>query len=418
MGPLVIVIAATGAIYVFKDELETVLYRDLIFEEAGNWRQADAQAVNKMTTRVLSDFPGYRLYGLELESGTDRAPALGLINPTAEPRFRRVFVSSDFEGLRGELTQPNFFSVVLALHRNLVTGTPGRIFVELATCWLIVSSVMGIYLWWPKNWSSLKGVLIPRWKAKAYIVTRDLHSIVGIVLCAFLLLVAATGLIYTRVWGTLFSGIGVASGQYDPIVNPPKLLEPMGLELQDLPTQGRLAAQGMLLAQRLEPRFTRVSVVLPESDVSTIAIEAGPGYGPYISYAAYHDPGDGALVASRTIWETPPMVVWLLWNYPLHVGSFGGVITKWLWLVLAIAAVGLPISGYAMMWIRVRRGKPLLPRADRLAPGRIRWAFIASAVIFPMVGISLLLVLVGMAARWIFLRRRQSRASTVEMLTT
>jgi uncharacterized iron-regulated membrane protein len=112
------------------------------------------------------------------------------------------------------------------------------------------------------------------------------------------------------------------------------------------------------------------------------------------------------------------MVVWLLWNYPLHVGSFGGVITKWLWLVLAIAAVGLPISGYAMMWIRVRRGKPLLPRADRLAPGWIRWAFIASAVIFPMVGISLLLVLVGMGARWIFLRRRQSRASTVEMLTT
>lgn len=91
------------------------------------------------------------------------------------------------------------------------------------------------------------------------------------------------------------------------------------------------------------------------------------------------------------------LVVWLLWNYPLHVGSFGGAITKWLWLGLAIAAVGLPISGYAMMWIRIRGGKPLLPRADRLALGWIRWGLVFSSILFPTMGVSLLIVLLGLA---------------------
>lgn len=216
LGPLIIIIAGTGAIYVFKDELEQVLYPELISESDKDWRSANPLDVAQVVTSVLRENPSYRLHSLELEYGTGQAPALGLISEIAEPRFRRIFVTGDFQTVKGELARPNFFSVVLDLHRNLVIGTPGRVLMELAACWLIVSSFLGIYLWWPKNWRSLAG--------------------------------------------------------------------------------------------------------------------------PFVSYAAYHHPTQGSLIQARTIWETPPMVVWLLWNYPLHVGSFGGAITSWLWLGLAIRA--------------------------------------------------------------------------------
>jgi uncharacterized iron-regulated membrane protein len=397
LGPLVILVAATGAVYVFKDELETVLYRSLINDPETNWRSADPKDVAKTVAAVLEENPEYRLYGIELETGTSRAPALGLISRSAEPGFRRLYVTSDFRTVRGELTRPNFFSVVLDLHRNLVIGTPGRIFVELATCWLIVSSVMGIYLWWPKNWKKLGGVFIPRLRAKAYVLLRDLHGIVGIAICLFLVLVAVTGLLYSFTWGSAYKAIGAVSGQFEPILNPPGLSEPMDLDPALRSNQAEFAAKGFAMAQSLEKRWKLISVVLPEGKQNSLTIEAGTGYGPYISYAAYHHPIDLSVVATQTVWDTPPMIVWMLWNYPLHVGSFGGSITKWLWLLLSIAAVGLPISGYALMWMRVRSGKPLLPRADRLAPGWIRWGFIASGLLLPMVGISLLLVVLGLS---------------------
>lgn len=402
LGPFVILLAATGAIYVFKDEIELRMYSPVQRTSGSDWKDADPADVEKTVLHVLNDAPEYRLYGLYLETDTGRAPSVAVISQTAKPGFRRVYVSSDFQSVRGEIPDRNFFSIVLDLHRNLIAGTPGRILVELATSWLIVSSLIGLKLWWPRNWRSMAGVFIPRLRAKPYVVTRDLHSIVGVWLCAFLVLVGGTGLLYSYFWGQAFNAIGYASGQYDVFLHHPQHDDDtLDIDLNDPNVQAKIATVGWSAARNLEPRYKLISVEVPEpnDEKGTVEILAGTGTGPYVSYASYHHPLSGETISTRTVGQSPPMLIWLLWNYPLHVGSFGGLFTKWLWLFLAVLAIALPITGYAMVWIRFKNGKPLLPRTTELAPGWLRWALIATGVFLPTVGISLLLVTLGVFVR-------------------
>ena len=43
------------------------------------------------------------------------------------------------------------------------------------------------------------------------------------------------------------------------------------------------------------------------------------------------------------------------WVYGVHVGSFGGMITRILWFLAALLGAALPLTGYYLWWKRIRR---------------------------------------------------------------
>lgn len=43
------------------------------------------------------------------------------------------------------------------------------------------------------------------------------------------------------------------------------------------------------------------------------------------------------------------------WVYGVHVGSFGGMVTRVLWFLAALLGATLPLTGYYLWWKRVRR---------------------------------------------------------------
>ena len=43
------------------------------------------------------------------------------------------------------------------------------------------------------------------------------------------------------------------------------------------------------------------------------------------------------------------------WVYGVHVGSFGGMITRILWFLAALLGATLPLTGYYLWWKRIRR---------------------------------------------------------------
>ena len=62
-----------------------------------------------------------------------------------------------------------------------------------------------------------------------YIALRDLHSVCGVYAWAIALVIVATGLVYTYVWGGGFNYAAVRSGTYEIFANPPESISPAEL---------------------------------------------------------------------------------------------------------------------------------------------------------------------------------------------
>lgn len=207
VAPALIVVAATGGLYVFKDELEAVIYPGVTYVEPA----AERTSYERQLAAARAAVPAANRVNL-LQVFINPKRATGMVF-----RERAQFVYTDpYRGhYLGAIEMAGFFDSVLKLHRTLFLGTTGRIVVELTTCWTIVLAVTGIYLWWPRKANQMWGVWLPRLRQKTYVLPRDLHVVGGIYVAIVAIVISLTGLIYTCVWGRGFQYAGQKTDAYD-----------------------------------------------------------------------------------------------------------------------------------------------------------------------------------------------------------
>ncbi|MEM1062151.1 MAG: PepSY domain-containing protein, partial [Planctomycetota bacterium] len=272
------------------------------------------------------------------------------------------------------------------------------------TGWTLLSVVMGLVLWWPKTWKTVRGVLWLRWDGKRYVVWRDVHAVAGAAAAAVVLISTGTGLLYTLIWGSAYHGVAFATGQYDLLLDPPKSVATASETLAEIGPDEALAA-----AVAGGPVPARISLNLPSADDDSFAVESGGHFGPSLTSITYIDRYDGSVILRAALADAGPLAQWTQWNYPLHVGSIGGTATKVIWAVAVFVVACLPITGIAMYLIRRKPGKSALPRRIAFPGGRAATAaVVAVGCLLPAVGVSLLTV-----ALIDFCRRRLSRSGRV-----
>ena len=208
IAPALIVVAATGALYIFKDELEAVLHPGVTYVEPAAERATYEQQLAAARAAVP---PTYRIGLMQVFTNPKRATSLAM----AGEKFQYGYVDPYRGHYLGSIEKGGFFDIVLKLHRKLFLGTTGRIVVELTTCWSIVLAATGIYLWWPHKANQVWGVWLPRLRGKPYVVLRDLHSVGGIYVAVVAIVISLTGLIYTYVWGSGFQYAAQKTEAYD-----------------------------------------------------------------------------------------------------------------------------------------------------------------------------------------------------------
>src|SRR5690606_28105529 len=99
----------------------------------------------------------------------------------------------------------------------------GRIVVETATCWGIVSMLSGSYLWWPRRKERVWGVWLPRVSGGMRTVRRDWHTVPVMHLSFAVLAIMLTGLLFTTVWGSVYHLSNALTGGYpDFYLSPPQ----------------------------------------------------------------------------------------------------------------------------------------------------------------------------------------------------
>ena len=131
-------------LYIFKDELEAVLYPGVTYVEPAAQRVSYEQQLAAARAAVP---PNYRIGLMQVFTNPKRATTLAM----SGDKFQYGYVDPYRGRYLGSIAQGGFFDIVLKLHRTLFLGNTGRIVVELTTCWAIVLAATGIYLWWPRS---------------------------------------------------------------------------------------------------------------------------------------------------------------------------------------------------------------------------------------------------------------------------
>src|SRR5262249_25431987 len=107
----VIVVAATGALYIFKDELEGVLHPGVLYVEPAAERAPYEQQLAAARAAVP---PTYSIVLMQVFTDPRRATGLAM----AGEKFQMVYVDPYRGHYLGSVAKGGFSDIVLTLHRN------------------------------------------------------------------------------------------------------------------------------------------------------------------------------------------------------------------------------------------------------------------------------------------------------------
>jgi uncharacterized iron-regulated membrane protein len=210
--PLVLLLATTGAIYLFKPQLDR--WEERAFS---NLSTHGAVSPNAQLAAVMDAYPGAQFHGYRLPAREGDAAVIhvGFADGRA---MRDVYVSPQGKVLGSFDPESRISATVSRIHGSLLIGRVGDWIVELAACWAIVMILTGLYMWWPRG-QGLRGVVWPRIGKGKRIFLRDLHAVTGFWVSGLALVLLTTGLPWASVWGDAFrlarAELGLVQGAQD-----------------------------------------------------------------------------------------------------------------------------------------------------------------------------------------------------------
>ena len=416
VAPVMILLALTGIIYLFKPQLDPLLYDHLLnVTPAHHSLSADEQL-----SRVQASYPQGHI-----------SQYLPPVNPERSGQFvinhggreLNVFINPYTGQVLGEQdAKLNLQAVARALHGELMIGTLGDRLVELAAGWGVVLMVSGLYLWWPRG-QSAAGILWPRLNRRGRLLWRDFHAVTGFWGAALLLFMLISGMTWTGFWGKqyadLWNRFPVAMWNDVPksdiearsLNNAARQTVPWAMENTPMPVSGAHAehmahaahasgpaAPGIRLqdvvdtatARQVEPGY---SITLPTtaSGVFTIAVFADD---PRNDATLHVDQYTGAVLADVRWQHYGNVARATEMSVMLHEGKLFGSLNQIAILLVCLMILLSSVSGLVIWWKRRPQGGLGVPALRHDLP---TWKtgvviMLALAIAFPLVGASLIVV--------------------------
>ena len=385
-GLLLSVVTLSGGASLFRPELD----RLVAAAPTGATGRADLDAV---AAALKQRYPEARLGGLlaagardewTLRSGGDRAP---------DARSWKVWTDAASGAWLGDTWDSALAATtawIARFHHDLWWKAWGGVLVGSAGLALLVFVATGIWLWFPLR-GRLAAAFRVRWSKGSFLLSYDLHRLLGMVGIPVFLLVGTTGAMFEFRW--LRSGVHRALGgtEADAPANlrpqPPRADAPArdaaktpasaGESIKPARGPGGGAARSWVkaiaAAEGAVPGGRAMLVMPPRGGEGAWRVVLDyPGNisprGGVIATVAGGEGGDAvsALQDPRTM----SLGGWVLnQEWGLHMGAFGGLATRVLWVVVALFPPLLSLSGFLIWWLRRRqRTAPVRATGDLLVP--------------------------------------------------
>ena len=196
--PFILWLSCTGAIYLFRPQIEHWLDRPYDHLHVHGERSSPEQ----IALAAVAAVPHSSVHFYELPPSSDAAVRVVVGVGTQEYRVYVHPVTRTILYVVNEDKRP--MTLLAHLHGQLLAGRWGSYLVELAASWAIVLLLTGLYLWWPRQTKKLAGVLWIRLGKGQRVFWRDLHAVTGVWISAFALFLILTGLPWANGWGSYF----------------------------------------------------------------------------------------------------------------------------------------------------------------------------------------------------------------------
>ncbi|EZH74261.1 peptidase [Aquimarina atlantica] len=378
--PFIILLSITGGLYLFKADYEASKHKDIkevVVQGAPislqqQWEIANKNAIKKPNTMILTSAANQ---ATEFISGRFGGKSSLYVNPYSG-------------AVSGEIiTRDTTMFKIRKLHGELLSGKFGTKIVELIASWMMVLILTGLYVWWPDRGRKIKGVFIPRMNEGKRTFYRDIHAITGFWISGLLLLILAGGFPWTDVVGENFK-------QLQKITNTGYPATWKGHQLQskdkgDALTLDQMAAK----AEDLQLPGT-VMIHFPKGPKSVFSVSNVNPSDLNTQKKIHFDQYSGQQILSNNWDDVGILMRGRMWVMAFHQGEFGAW-SWWLMLLTAIALTIMSISALVSYVMRKRKGNwgiPKVPVTFKIGYG-IMVSIVILAIVFPLFGISLLLII-------------------------
>ena len=370
-GILITLICFSGAALVFEKEVMELCHRELYFVKKV---EAAPLPMEQLMTKVAATLPdSVSVTGVNISSDPERAYQVTL----SKPRRASMYVDQYTGEITGKYERAPFFNFMFRMHRWLLDSMKqdggifwGKMIVGTSTLMFVFVLISGVVVWWPRTRKALKNslkiVANKGWRRFWY----DLHVAGGMYALVFLLAMALTGLTWSFQW--------YRTGFY----------KTLGVEVQPSMGHGNAAANSTAKggkregkpegregrgAHRYSPytNWQQVYEQLAEAnpDYKQISVSDGsasvavPRFGNQRGTDRYKfNPRNGEITETTLYKDLDNSGKIRGWIYSVHVGSWGGMLTRILTFVAALIGASLPLTGY-YLWIRKKiKRRPASPK--------------------------------------------------------
>lgn len=426
--PFVIILSITGALYLFKPQLDAI--HDAPYR---NLSVADPRTTaEQQLTAALAAVPGTTFFAYELPRSTNDAVNI-LLNKNGE-KIRVYVHPQTLQILLVEQEDKRFLRIVHDIHGELLLGKVGSVLVELAACWAIVLVLTGIYLWWPRNAKGIAGVLYPRLSLRGRLFWRDLHAVIGMWISFCVLFLLISGLPWALVWGSAFKELreltGIAAQKQDWVIvgrtldKPVKVDNPVKIDEHaehhhsehginnnhTLVNQvsGKVSLNTIVMhAQALQFAYP-VLVTPPSSRSPDWSVKSNAQNRP-LRADAYFSADTGELKSQQHFAQRHPIDRAIGIGVAAHEGQLFGWFNQLLGLLTATGLVMMSVSGF-LMW-RKRAPQTSLGAPPVMPEAKIGAGFVAiilvAAILLPILGVSLIIIF--LLERFVFTHWQSAR---------
>lgn len=366
-GLLVFIIAITGAIYAFQEEIQNMT-QPFRFVEQQNAEMLPPSAIKHLAEEAL---PNKHVHAIMYTGPAHAAKAI--FYSDVEDYYYQVYVNQyTGEVLKVNNENAGFFRFILDGHFYLwLPHEVGHVVVASATLVFLTMIISGIILWWPRNKAGRKQRFSIKWDAKWRRKNYDLHNVGGFYIAWISIIFAITGLVWGFEWFSNTYYAAISGGEKMVPYQEPH--SSVGAKAAAMANANPMD----VLWQRFKgtvPANGSIEVHAPETDSSSIAINLNPDATTYwkTDYR-YFDQYTLQELKVDHIWgrfdETSNAQKLMRMNYDIHVGAALGLPGKILAFCGSLIIASLPVTGTLIWWGR-RNKKPVKKPASQGIPIR------------------------------------------------
>ena len=355
-GSIIIIIAVTGAIFAFEEEIRSLYESDFWYVTS----KSDKKLLSVSTLKNIADTEFKKVEqnseAIQYESimfYNQPERSYSFIYYNANPLIYREIIIDQYSGnvLNNKNYLTDFFFMVLELHRNLLLGSIGKEIIDYASLIFLLMLISGIYLWWPRNENNKRKRFKIKFNVNPKRTNYDLHNVLGFYASWIAVIVVLTGFSWAFSWFNPTVDWIANGGEISPL-HQEFSSDTLNAELNQVSVQDYI----YYYIKNLDRGIERFLLIYPKTKKGAYTLVSYYSAKTYYEHEhASFDQYSGKLLDHEKYKNSTTGDKVVSMAYDIHIGKILGLPGQILVFLSSLIVASLPITGFRIWWFRKKK---------------------------------------------------------------